>query len=122
MVLHLLVGHHIRHFDAGGSRVIVMKFPRSDGAIVCHAAIHLYQSARPEIGPGEFLFPCPDKLHGFLGGFGQVRCLQGRLTGMFATLAGLFVILGIVVQFPPETFGQPMEEDASEDEGAIYGH
>ena len=44
------------------------------------------------------------------------------LTGMFATLAGLFVILGIVVQFPPETFGQPMEEDASEDEGAIYGH
>ena len=44
------------------------------------------------------------------------------LTGMFATLAGLFVILGIVVQFPPETFGQPMEEDASEDESAIYGH
>lgn len=44
------------------------------------------------------------------------------LTGMFATLAGLFVILGIVVQFPPETFGKPMEEDATEDDGAIYGH
>ncbi len=48
------------------------------------------------------------------------------LLGMFATLAGLFIILGIVVQFPPETFGKPMEEDPTEneveDEGAVYGH
>ncbi|MEW1983832.1 MFS transporter [Pseudarthrobacter oxydans] len=44
------------------------------------------------------------------------------LMGMFTTLAGLFIILGVVVQFPPETFGQPLEEDATEDEGAIYGH
>ncbi|MEE2527542.1 MFS transporter [Pseudarthrobacter sp. J75] len=46
------------------------------------------------------------------------------LLGMFATLAGLFIILGIVVQFPPETFGKPLEEDATEteDDGAIYGH
>jgi putative MFS transporter len=41
---------------------------------------------------------------------------------MFTTLAGLFLVLAIVVQFPPETFGQPLEEDATEDEGAIYGH
>lgn len=40
------------------------------------------------------------------------------LTGMFITLATLFLILGVVVQFPPETFGKPMEED----NGAIYGH
>jgi putative MFS transporter len=33
------------------------------------------------------------------------------LTGMFALLASLFVILGIAVQFPPETFGKPLEED-----------
>ncbi|MDA3627566.1 MFS transporter [Saccharopolyspora sp. WRP15-2] len=33
------------------------------------------------------------------------------LTGMFAMMAGLFVVLGIAVQFPPETFGKPMEED-----------
>lgn len=38
--------------------------------------------------------------------------------GMFAVLAGLFVVLGIVVQFPPETFGQPLEED----EEAVYVH
>lgn len=45
------------------------------------------------------------------------------LGGMFATLAGLFVILGIVVQFPPETFGKPMEEDGTEEEEAmIFGH
>lgn len=30
---------------------------------------------------------------------------------MFITLATLFVILGIVVQFPRETFGRPMEEE-----------
>lgn len=33
------------------------------------------------------------------------------LTGMFALLASLFVVLGIAVQFPPETFGKPLEED-----------
>jgi putative MFS transporter len=44
------------------------------------------------------------------------------LMGMFTTLAGLFLILAIVVQFPPETFGKPLEEDETEDEGAIYGH
>lgn len=31
--------------------------------------------------------------------------------GMFSVLAGLFLILGIVVQFPPETFGKALEED-----------
>ncbi len=41
---------------------------------------------------------------------GRIFDAQG-LGGMFATLAALFVILGIVVQFPKETFGQPMEED-----------
>ena len=44
------------------------------------------------------------------------------LMGMFTTLAGLFIILGIVVQFPSESFGKPLEEDATEEEGAIYGH
>ena len=33
------------------------------------------------------------------------------LGGMFGLLAGLFVLLGIVVQFPPETFGKPLEEE-----------
>ncbi|MGN8026515.1 MFS transporter [Microbacterium sp. 22242] len=33
------------------------------------------------------------------------------LWGMFGLLAMLFVLLGIVVQFPPETFGKPLEED-----------
>ncbi|SEG77189.1 MFS transporter, putative metabolite:H+ symporter [Saccharopolyspora kobensis] len=41
---------------------------------------------------------------------GFVFDLSG-LTGMFTMLAVLFVILGIAVQFPPETFGKPMEED-----------
>ncbi len=44
------------------------------------------------------------------------------LMGMFTALACLFVILAIAVQFPPETFGQPLEEDADEEGGAIYGH
>lgn len=35
------------------------------------------------------------------------------LGGMFATLAVLFVIIAIVVQFPPETFGKPLEEEDS---------
>lgn len=30
---------------------------------------------------------------------------------MFAMLAGLFIVCGIAVQFPKETFGQPMPED-----------
>jgi MFS transporter, putative metabolite:H+ symporter len=33
------------------------------------------------------------------------------LAGMFGMLAGLFVVLAVAVQFPPETFGKPMEED-----------
>lgn len=33
------------------------------------------------------------------------------LAGMFGLLAGLFVVLGVVVQFPPETFGKPLEEE-----------
>ncbi|MGW1680008.1 hypothetical protein [Saccharopolyspora sp. NPDC002376] len=33
------------------------------------------------------------------------------LTGRFAMMAVLFVVLGIAVQFPPVTFGKPMEED-----------
>lgn len=41
---------------------------------------------------------------------GAVFDLYGTL-GMFTILATLFVILGIAVQFPPETFGQPLEED-----------
>ncbi|MCO4255086.1 hypothetical protein [Pseudarthrobacter cellobiosi] len=46
------------------------------------------------------------------------------LGGMFTTLAVLFGILAITVQFPPETFGKPLEEgaDAAEEEVAIYGH
>lgn len=38
----------------------------------------------------------------------------GGLLAMFATLAALFIILGITVQFPAETFGKPMEEDDDE--------
>lgn len=30
---------------------------------------------------------------------------------MFAVLAGLFILCGVAVQFPKETFGQPMPED-----------
>lgn len=41
---------------------------------------------------------------------GRIFDAQG-LGGMFITLATLFVILGIVVQFPRETFGRPMEEE-----------
>ena len=41
------------------------------------------------------------------------------IPGMFATLAALFLVLAIVVQFPPETFGKPMEES---EEAAVYGH
>jgi putative MFS transporter len=46
------------------------------------------------------------------------------LGGMFTTLAVLFGILAITVQFPPETFGKPLEEDADagDEEAAIYGH
>ncbi|WP_309132530.1 MFS transporter [Brevibacterium sp.] len=33
------------------------------------------------------------------------------LVGMFSVLAGLFVIIAIAIQFPPETFGKPMEEE-----------
>ncbi len=47
------------------------------------------------------------------------------LPGMFTTLAVLFVVLAIVVQFPPETFNKPLEEDAEpgdDEEAAIYGH
>ena len=47
------------------------------------------------------------------------------LPGMFTTLAVLFCILAIVVQFPPETFGKPLEEDTepgNDEEAAIYGH
>ncbi|GAB3619871.1 MFS transporter [Glutamicibacter endophyticus] len=42
----------------------------------------------------------------------------GGLTAMFSVMAGLFVILAISVQFVPETFGKPLEEDND----AIYGH
>lgn len=38
--------------------------------------------------------------------------------GMFTVLAALFIILAIVVQFPPETFGKPLEED----EEPVYVH
>jgi putative MFS transporter len=47
------------------------------------------------------------------------------LPGMFTTLAVLFIILAVVVQFPPETFNKPLEEDAepsADEEAAIYGH
>ncbi|MBT2512330.1 MFS transporter [Arthrobacter sp. ISL-30] len=50
------------------------------------------------------------------------------LGGMFTTLAVLFCILAVAVQFPPETFGKPLEEDADggsgsdDEEAAIYGH
>lgn len=47
------------------------------------------------------------------------------LPGMFTTLAVLFIVLAVVVQFPPETFNKPLEEDAEpsgDEETAIYGH
>ncbi|NYD77340.1 MFS transporter [Arthrobacter cupressi] len=47
------------------------------------------------------------------------------LGGMFTTLAILFIVLAVAVQFPPETFGKPMEEDgetSGDEEAAIYGH
>ena len=41
---------------------------------------------------------------------GAVFDLYG-LVGMFSVLAALFVVIAIAIQFPPETFGKPMEEE-----------
>jgi MFS transporter, putative metabolite:H+ symporter len=41
---------------------------------------------------------------------GRLFDLAG-IGGMFALMAGLYVVFAIAVLFPPETLGRPMEED-----------
>ncbi|MFF2452508.1 MFS transporter [Isoptericola sp. NPDC058082] len=44
------------------------------------------------------------------------------IVGMFGVLAALFVVLAVVVQFPPETFGKPMEEEETADADVDVDH
>ena len=55
--------------NPGGSRVVVVKLPRGDRAVILYAALYVDHTCGPKIRPREFFFARPDKLHWFAGGF-----------------------------------------------------
>ena len=66
-------------------------FPGDQRAIVVGAAADLNQSGGTEIGPGKFLFACPDNLDRLAGCLGQTRCFNGGFARMFAAVAAAHV-------------------------------
>src|SRR5215468_425988 len=88
MKFDLLVGDRVGSADRGWSRVVVMKFPRDDRAVLPRAALDFNDAGRPEVGPGELLLARPDDLDRFSGRLGQARRLYGRVARVLAAVGG----------------------------------
>src|SRR5260370_40693212 len=82
-----LVGNVVFALDAGPAGIVVVKFPRRDGAIILHTAFDIDHSGRTKVGPGKLLFARPDELDWFAGCARQPRRLDGAFAGMFAAIA-----------------------------------
>ncbi|MEV6231802.1 MFS transporter [Saccharopolyspora shandongensis] len=114
-ILGCLAGLSIALFSSNIALVLVFGFLFNFALIILNTTIWLFA---PELYPtrvrgiGTSIILAMGSLSGGLFPLvsGFVFDASG-LTGMFTLLAALFVILGIAVQFPPETFGKPMEED-----------
>jgi putative MFS transporter len=114
-VLGFLAGLSIAFLATNIALIIVFGFLFNFSVIILNTTIWLFA---PELYPtrvrgmGTSIILAMGSLSGGLFPLvsGVVFDASG-LTGMFAMLASLFVVLGIAVQFPPETFGKPMEED-----------
>src|ERR1051325_3421843 len=86
MKVTFLPGNVVRTFERRWAGIIVVEFPSNNGAVFSRPTAHVDDTARPEIGPCEFLFACPGDFHRLSGGFGQASSFDGRLSGMLAAI------------------------------------
>src|SRR5262249_54378617 len=72
--------------DPSPSRVVVVKFPSRNRAVIPDAALDVYHAGRSKIRPGEFLLARPHKLDWLAGRASEPRRLNCALARVFATV------------------------------------
>src|SRR5262245_19518086 len=73
MKLNVLVWDVVLEIDPGAARVVVVKLPGRDCAVVLYATLDVNHSCRAKVGPGKFFFTGPDQLHRLIGSLCQTR-------------------------------------------------
>src|SRR5947207_3694244 len=88
MKLRPCIWHLIERANRGSSRVIVVKVPGGEHAVLANSSVHLDHSGGAEIGPGHFLRARPDHPHRFARRFSQTSGFRGGLFAVLASVAG----------------------------------
>src|SRR3954452_9414254 len=86
LTLDVLIRNVVRSTNRGCSRVVIVKLPGEDCAIVLYTGLHFDRAGRTEVSPGKFLFATPHDLDGLAGSLGQSRGFDGCIAGVLATV------------------------------------
>src|SRR5229473_6069311 len=71
--------------------MVVVKFPCSERAVACEAALNLDDAGGTKIGPGKFFFARPNDFHGTPSRAGQASGLQRGVAGVLSAIRGTSV-------------------------------
>src|SRR5215831_14000143 len=83
---NIVIRNIVLDLNARGARVVVVKLPRGDGAVILHATLDVNHSRGTEIRPGELLFTRPVKFHRFARDLREPRRFHGTLAGVLAAV------------------------------------
>src|SRR6266704_2562189 len=83
-----LMGNFVWGAHGRGAGIVVVEFPEVQRAVCFRAALYINDSGWTKVGPGEFLFACPDQFHRLACGLGQTRSFYRDLAGVLATIGG----------------------------------
>src|SRR3977135_775126 len=68
--------------------MVVVKFPRGERAVGCHATLNLDDAGGTKIGPGEFFLARPNDFHVTPSSAGQTSGLQRSVAGVLSAIGG----------------------------------
>src|SRR5262249_27651995 len=88
MKFDVLIRYIIRRFDAGHSRMVIVKFPSGELARVVDGRFDFDQAGWTEVGPSELFLACPDNLDRMTSGARQARCFERGAAGVLSTVGG----------------------------------
>src|SRR3954452_4240992 len=91
MKVNLLMWNLVESLQRRRARIVVMKLPCGESAVLFDAALHVNHASGTEVGVTKLFFPGPDDLYRFACSFslasGRYRCLSG----MFPSVTGACV-------------------------------
>ncbi len=88
MKLDLAVRNVVGRFNSRSAGIVIVKFPRSQSAVVRYAASNFDQACGTEVRPSELFLARPNYLHRLVGKLCKARRLNGYFTGVFSAVTG----------------------------------